>query len=220
MDQNVSPVNQPALDTANHVLQTILAQPFIWPWNRVSASLPILVNTQDTAIALTDFGFLELASTDGTADASVGEMTVDPALASSALTGNNAVKGRPAKISLLLDDNAGNYTFRTRPVADGAYTGKIIYQKKPVLFTSLGGLWSPIPDEMGYIYDEGFLALTLAYEGDPLFQFFSQRFVAHLLGRAQGLTEMQKNIFLTDWMVATRQMQAAALNTQAGRSTI
>lgn len=216
MDVNVAPVNNPALDTANHVLQLIAGPPFSWPWNRASAALPVLINTQDSTTALSDFGFMELASIDGTTDQSFGELKIDNSLASAALSNDASQKGRPSRICLLIDDNAGNYTFRTRPVADAAYNAKIIYQKKPLLMQSLGALWTPLPDELAYIYDEGFLALLLAFDNDPMYAFYSQRFVAHLLGRAQGLSDMQKNIFLGDWLELTRMAQASTLTTQRG----
>lgn len=220
MDQHVSPVNQPALDNANHVLQIILGPPFTWPWNRASSPLTVAINTQDNVAAISDFGFIEKASIDGASDSSQGELVIDSSLASAALSSDTTQKGRPGRICVLIDDNAGNYTFRTRPVADAGYNAKILYQKKAVLMTSLASLWAPIPDEMAYIYDEGFLTLSLAFEGDSLLNFFSQRFVAHLLGRAEGLSEMQKNIFLGDWLALIRQAQVSQLATTAGRAGV
>lgn len=220
MDTNVGPVNQPALDSANHVLQLIVSPPFIWPWNRASVPLAVAINTQDNVAVISDYGFVELASIDGSGDTSVGELKIDLGLASAALSNDTSQKGRPSRICLLLDDNAGNYTFRTRPVADAAYNAKIIYQKKPILMQSLGALWTPLPDEFSYIYDEGFLALMLAFESDPMLSYFSQRFVSHLLGRAQGLTDLQKNIFLGEWLELTRMAQVGSLTTQRGVAAI
>lgn len=198
MPQAAQNVNQPAVDNANHVLQTVLGPPFTWPWNRNVATLNILLNTQDTTVAISDFGFLEVAGL----TAPVGqklEIKVTETLAPVLLT-DPAEQSRPKSIQLYLDDNAGNYTFRVEKPTDVAYTAKVIYQKKAVLFTSPAGFWSPIPDELMYIYDEGFVALQMAFLDDPRFPFFSQRFMQFLLGRAQGLTEMQRNLFASEWM--------------------
>lgn len=219
MPSDVGAGSEPAITNANHILQTMLGPPFVWPWNRAVAPLSVLVNTQDTVLALSDFGFLEMASLDGATDASGGKLTIAEDLASANLA-DAGQKQRPSRIQLFLDDNAGNYTFRTQPVADGAYSGKIIYQKKPVLFTSVAGSWSPIPDEMQYIYDSGWLALSMVFEQDQMFAFFNQKFISGLLGRAQGLSEMQRNIFLANWLDATRQAQVADLANRQGRTAM
>ena len=228
MDLAVSPVLQPAIDNANHVMQIMLSPPFAWPWNRKSIRIlpaDFVAGTQDIAIVTTgigflpDLGYLELVSIDGgDAGSSTGQLGIETSLASSSIT-EAQQKGRPEKICVLFDDNDGNVTFRVRPPSDAAYSMEIIYQKKPPIIVDLGAPWAPIPDEFAYIYDSGFLALGLADQGDGLFQYFNQQFISHLLARAQGLTELQKNIFLADWLRATQQSSAAALLTQRGQLT-
>src|SRR5215472_16542964 len=57
---------EPALGSANLVLQTVLGPPFTWAWNR--GLLTFTTNLQDSEQAMTDFGFLE----EGTVTPSAG----------------------------------------------------------------------------------------------------------------------------------------------------
>lgn len=54
--------NEPAFTSGNQTLQTIVGPPFVWPWNRNTASFYTVVGTQDYNAALSDFGFLETAT--------------------------------------------------------------------------------------------------------------------------------------------------------------
>src|ERR1035437_9856421 len=60
--------NEPAITSANVVMQTILGPPFRWNWNRNNVVFPTVVGTQDYAItvgidgAIVTFGFIESAS--------------------------------------------------------------------------------------------------------------------------------------------------------------
>ena len=59
---NIGQQNEPALTSANLILQTIAGPPFIWPWNRNKASFLTMTGTQDYNQTITDFGYLEGAS--------------------------------------------------------------------------------------------------------------------------------------------------------------
>lgn len=54
--------NEPAITSANLILSTILAPPFIWNWNRSSVTFLTSVNVQDYANAISTFGNIEKAS--------------------------------------------------------------------------------------------------------------------------------------------------------------
>lgn len=106
---------------------------------------------------------------------------------------------RPRNISAHTDDNAGNIGFVFMPVPDLAYPINIHIQQKASLITSINDTWTPIPDEMSYIYNWGFLAMMYMFSDDPRFQMANQKFVAHLLASNEGLTETERNIFLNNW---------------------
>src|SRR5271167_4930449 len=60
--------NEPAITSANMVLQTILAPPFKWSWNRGSLIQQLVANQQDyTGISATTFGYAEKATIQGSA---------------------------------------------------------------------------------------------------------------------------------------------------------
>lgn len=54
--------NEPAITSANLILSTILAPPFIWNWNRSSVTFITSINIQDYVRAITTFGNIEKAS--------------------------------------------------------------------------------------------------------------------------------------------------------------
>jgi hypothetical protein len=76
-------------------------------------------------------------------------------------------------------------------------------QKKAPLITSLNSTWAPVPDEFSYIFQWGFLSLMFLYADDPRWQMASQKFVSHLIGANQGLTQTQINVFLGNWQQIT-----------------
>lgn len=201
---------EPALGHANLVLQTILGPPFKWPWNRAPIYFTCSPGVQDYSVSLADFGFLESGSLIDPSTSRPKELAVQVDLEM------DAQSERPAYVSQQLDDGLGNYTFRLSPSPDQAYPVVLTYQKKPQLMTSLGSLWAPVPDELGYVVNHGFLALAALINNDPRFQIFSQRFAAHLLGRQTGLDEMERNIFLANWMQINTMLQSSQMKTQQG----
>lgn len=198
-----APTNEPALTNANIILQTILSPPFSWPWNRVETAPQVLsAGVSDYSIAVPTFGFIERAYLTFAGDPTHEIPNIEPVLGPA----NAQEKDRPNSIAAQLDDGAGNITFRLLPAPDKAYSLVVMQQKKAALIQSLAGNWSPIPDEMGYIFNHGFLALCLLFDDDPRFQIINARFVASLLAKAQGLSETQRNIFVSMWnaqLVAT-----------------
>ncbi len=58
----VGTASEPAVSSANIIIQTVLGPPFSWNWNRSSATLTTVAGTQDYATAAASFGFIEKAS--------------------------------------------------------------------------------------------------------------------------------------------------------------
>lgn len=193
---------EPALTSANIVLQTILGPPFAWRWNRNTTSFTCSTtqgDPQDYPETVTDFGFIENASVQDLSTQKWQQMTVQLDLALDSAT------ARPRFISAQNDNGAGSITFRVMPSPDQDYPITVSYQKKATLFTSLNQTWAPVPDEYSYIYNWGFLALMWMFTDDPRFTFANQKFVAQLLAANQGLTQTQINIFLNNWQAVTGQ---------------
>jgi hypothetical protein len=122
--------------------------------------------------------------------------------------GLDSTQGRPTFISAQSDDGLGNVTFRLMSCPDQAYPIAVTMQQKPPIFTKLSQTWAPIPDEYSHIYNWGFLSLMWLFADDPRFATANQKFIAALLGTAEGLTETEKNIFLNTWFSITGQPNA------------
>lgn len=208
--------NEPVLSSANFIKQIIMSPPLIWRWNRNVKTFSTVANQQDSAaVTITDFGFLEKAVVIDS-NGIVMELT-DKDLISD--VGTSAEADRPTFIAVQTDDNANNYVFRFSPVPDAIYTIKLIYQMKPTLITSAAygaatASWAPIPDEYGYIYQAGLLSLMMAANDDERFQIYWSRFVSSLMGTAQGLTELQKVLFIGNMLDFSTQVTAAQIGAQ------
>lgn len=185
---------EPALTSANIIIQTMLQPPFRWKWNRKIVSFSITAANQDYATAVSDFGFIEKASLTAVTGGAITEIpTIAQELSLDAGT------GRPHSIAPYLDDNAGNITFRFMPgKPDQNYTATVIYQIQPALLTALANTW-PIPDRYSFVYQQGFLGMMYLFADDQRAAFMLQRFVASLLALSEGLTEQERNTFLEQW---------------------
>jgi len=188
-------------------------------WNNTTAGTTAdgsVVWTNDGPIANSTpnytFGWIDVASVQDIAPTTPKWYEMSPKL-SLALESSRA---RPTNVSAQFDNAAGVITFRLMPVPDVAYPISLTIQQKSALFTSLNGTWDPIPDEYSYIYQTGLLALILMYADDPRFSAMNQKFVAHLLGAAQGLTDTERNIFLNNWLALSGQASLNNLNLQQG----
>lgn len=204
---NIGTNNEPAMSNANIIQQTVLSPPFAWAWNRNYKTFSTVTGVQDYTVSMTDFGYLEKATT--TQSAKYVELTVCDVLAP------DSRLGRPDFIAYQLDDNVGNITFRLSKVPDGVYTVTLVYQKKVPLLANLTDTWA-IPDEYEYVFDYGFLALALAQADDPRQQIYNQKFVSSLLGLNRGLSDIDRNIFVGAWMNLMRQETNEQLKTQQG----
>lgn len=76
--------------------------------------------------------------------------------------------------------------------------------------------WDPIPDRYSDVYNNLFLAEILALSDDARAQVYRQRGVAALMSKAAGLTEMQKNIFMQQWLARGVERTSVAAREQLG----
>jgi hypothetical protein len=204
---------EPLLTSANIIYQTILGPPFAWRWNRQIVTFNTIVGQQDYVVP-SNFGWIENASVQDTSASPNKWFEMEPKI-DLALNTNQS---RPLNVAAQFDDLAGNITFRLMPNPDRVYPISITVQQKAALFSSLNATWSPIPDEYSHIYQTGLLALMFMFADDPRFGTMNQKFVAHLLGAAQGLSDTERNIFLNNWMAVTGQPVLNQMNMQQGSS--
>lgn len=207
---------EPALNCANVIKQTMLGAPFTWPWNRGSIEVE-LTDVQDYFFPVTDFGYIEQVwLIDSTGKAKEIEIK-------SSLSVESAI-ARPQSCAVEMQDDEG-ITLRINTIPDQpstptpdrmSYTLGGFYQKAPVPMTSLASSWSPIPDNLSYIYDWGFLGMLSMITKDVRLPLFAQKFVSHLLGAQDGLTATQRNIFIGEWLALVGQTDRSRGNTQQG----
>jgi hypothetical protein len=200
---------QPAVDAANLIKQEILGPPFKWIWNRSVVSFSINSDGQDYEAVLPDYGFLEQAwLTDG--NNKVNEIRIVKSLAA------ESSKQRPQSISAQQSDTDGNMIFRLNAIPDQTYQLEAFYQRAAVTMDSLACLWSPIPDDLSYIFDWGFLGMLSMLTKDARFPIFMTKFTAHLLGQQAGLTALERNIYLGNFLTLMNETQRNSLDTQQG----
>ena len=215
---NYQPVDvsnaEPALSAANITKQTILGPPFRWAFNRSSIHVEL-----DTAAAswgqdyvipdVTDYGFLEQIWLTDPETGEKKEIEVRKSLAE-----ESAVK-RPGSAAVTLDDENG-ITLRLNSKPDAAYIIDAFYQRAAVPMTSMASLWGPIPDHKSYIYDWGFLGFVSLLTKDARAPIFLGKFTSHLLGEQDGLTALQRNIFLGNWLDILTQQGRETMAAQQG----
>jgi hypothetical protein len=196
---------EPALSSATLVLQTMLGPPFAWPWNRFL--LTYQTNGPDwTQMGLSKFGHLE----GGTVQAVTGGVPWQLEV-QNLLLGDNQ-QARPKFVSPLLDDGMGNITFRLGPAPDQGYNVVLIFQNKAPVMMSLAQTWAPVPDERNYICQWGHLALMSLIGNDARFNEYNAKFITSLLGAQGGLSDLERNLFLANWMRVLSQMQGTQLS--------
>lgn len=171
------------------------------------------LTTQDYTVAIPNFSHIEHASVMDI-DASGApvkwwELEVKNNLALE--TSSN----RPNFIGPHTEDANGNITFRVQSAPDKAYPVSIHVQLAAPAVTSINQLWSPIPDFMQYVVNEGFMALMWRFADDPRSDGANARFKAGILARAEGLSEEERNIFLNNWDALYQNPMAKQMGTQA-----
>jgi hypothetical protein len=108
-------------------------------------------------------------------------------------------QNRPEFVGAHREDGQGNVTFRVFSSPDKPYPVAVHVQLAAPAVTSINQTWAPLPDYLQYIYDWGFLSLMWQFADDPRAVWANNQFKAALLGRQEGLSEEQKNIFLNNW---------------------
>lgn len=205
--------NNLAYSNADWVMQTILAPPFAWRWNRAAGTVSdptfvTKVGVTDYSVALANFGWIEKAVAYNVADGTAAyELKVDLVL------GSETTSNQPTRIVAQYDDDNGNITFRMFPAPDAEYNVVVDYQKSASNFSSLTQAWSPIPDYMSYVYNLGFIAKAFDYAADPRFGPEMQMFYQALAAVSEGLSSTQRNIWLQDRLNSLRETLAV----QTGR---
>lgn len=139
-----------------------------------------------------NFGWIENASVQNPANSKWIQISnkVDLAL--------DAATSRPQNIAAELPGTLG-VLFRLMPVPDVAYPVAITLQQSASLITSLNQTWAPLPDDLGYVYQLGFLAWMYEFADDQRWAPTRQRFIAALLGAAEGLSQTEIDIFLANF---------------------
>ena len=192
--------DDPAFSNADWVRQFILSAPFAWRWNRTVTQIQCVIGQSDYKIALPTFGWIEKAVN---VDPNNGYSSTEIEVVTNIAQDNQP--NLPQKISAELDDDAGNITFRVFPSPDSAYIIYVTSQNAAPLFTSTTGTWAPIPDYLSYLFNQGFLAKTYEYMGDPRFQQTMSLFLQMLVSTSEGLSDTQRNIFLADRINTNRE---------------
>lgn len=206
---------EPGVGAANVVLQITLAAPMRWRFNRRQFSFTCTALTTDYTVPLPDFGFMEtqwIIDPDGNTTAMNGATSL----------GVDAGKSRPTLIAPQYDDNYGNITFRVKNTPDKTYTVFGDYQRKPSLLESYASYWDVVPDDFAHVYNLGYLAFLSLLVNDSRFPVFERWFLSRILSLQDGLDDQARDIFLQNWMNATRSVTRSQAMTQmgsAGRGT-
>jgi hypothetical protein len=222
MAANIGTSNQPALEIACIVRNIMLSAPFTWRWNRkVATTFLTVIGTQDYAQTITDFGFLETATlTDAT-----GKIFQIKDIKNTGVLGVSGDKQRPNSICVLTDTLAGSpplpsVVFRFMGVPDAVYTVTLTYMMSPVQFTSTSGAWAPIPDCFSDIFNNLFLGYYMESCQDTRGGQFIARGGAALLAKAEGLSEMDRAIFMQAFLNLDAAQVVNQMSAQQGRQAI
>lgn len=194
---------EPFLTTANKVMGTILTAPFRWEWNRTFAltAFTTAAGQTDYPVSLSNFGYLEKGT--------INYQTVPPGanpnyeLEIIRNISRDTKQNRPQQIATLLDNNAGTITFRLFPAPDTIYTVDLVYQNAPIQATYIQNsngftTWAPIPDKLQFLYEQGMLAHMQMMYNQQLALSNMEIFYRLLIATAEGLSEMEKALWLED----------------------
>ncbi len=143
------------------------------------------------AAGITDLGWLESATMVNLNDTSANPYvwylqavrTLEPA----------SWMQTPDRVSVLADDGAGTITFRLRYIpGPQPLAVSVVYQKRPVLLTSLSSTWAPFPDENAYVYRQLFLAAAFRYANSPRADVEYQKAQANI-AKALGMNDREQS---------------------------
>jgi hypothetical protein len=197
------------------IVSTITNAPLTWAWNRKEyGGLTLVTSQQDYVVTIADFSFLEKVTLT-TADAKYA-FDVKDVYNTTTLGVSVSKPAEPKGVSVHLVQYGTNVTLRFMAIPDQAYTSVITYQTLIPDMSSLGATW-PLPSQYKDIFNNLFAAEAYqAVDDDQQAQRYRMRGVAALLAKAEGLSEMQRNSVLAQFLVRGSQTQAQQLRTQQG----
>ena len=83
----------------------------------------------------------------------------------------------PEKVAVIQDLGTGVLKIRFYQVPGSVLWGvNLVYQKSPVIKTALTDTWTPVPDNLGYVIRQGFLAVAYRYLNSPRADVEDQKF--------------------------------------------
>jgi hypothetical protein len=140
---------------------------------------------------------------------------------SNASGGNTTYTGSFDTISFPVGATAIVTGFVTNAVNNGSFTVVSVTNTSLVLANAAGVAetasafvsnfsWDPIPSQYSDVYNNLFLSEALAMVDDSRAQLYRQRGVAAFLAKATGLSEMQKNVFVQQWIARANERQGDA----------
>lgn len=209
--------SEPALTSATQIAALITNAPFTWAWNRATTTQLLTPGTQDYTVSAANFGFLEKVTISLASPATLVELET---VYNTKPLGLTKQSGRSNACAVQSSIPGTSATFRFSPNPDLAYTATFTYQKAPFQFTAVGNDWfaqAGIPISMIDVYNPLFLSEMFQYSDDPQrADQYRKRGMAALIGKADGLTSMQKNEIMGQWMGDTLQGIMANMNAQQG----
>ena len=193
---------EPALSICNTVIAEMLQSPYNWKWNSspfTTFTTDTAANTQDYLQPLTDCAWIEGCTRIDTLSTQQPQPTVEMNVVRSLQPSSDV--GTPEKISFQYETDAG-VTFRLWPIPNLArpWTIAPVYQRKAITKPTLEETWGPIPDELAYVYRQGFLAMAYKHADDPRADKEYEKF-QQLIRKAMGFGDMEADAegFVPDW---------------------
>jgi hypothetical protein len=129
---------------------------------------------------------------------------------------------RPDSIAVQYDTGESEITFRFMGVPDNTYNVVLNYQVAPFTFSNLTDEWqqdtSGLSYDFAHIYNTFFVGYCMEYAQDSRADKWLARGAAALIGKSEGLTEMEKQIFMQAYMPGFVTPQIAQTRLQQGNS--
>jgi hypothetical protein len=149
--------------------------------------------------------------------------------AANAAGGNTAYAGTFDPLSFPVGDTAEVTGFQAHTVNNGSFAVVSVTTTTLTLANAAGVAetiqayvsdfnWAPVPDQYSDVYNNLFLSEAFAMVDDPRAQLYRQRGVAAFLSKASGLTEMQRNAFVQQWLAREVERQSVLGTVQLGHA--
>lgn len=192
---------EPALTIANNVIQEMITAPFNWPFNSVDSN-PFLTeycpdntcdNIQDYLITNTEIQWIENATwTQNNSTAQPKPVDIIKVVQNIQKTN---LLGQPEKLCKRAETDQG-VIIRLWPVPakSNQWSIQFTYQRKAPIKQSLQDNWYPFPDELAYVYNQGFLAMAYKQADDPRYAQEYLKFIV-LMKQALAIEDMEEEGF-------------------------